>query len=119
MKKTWIAAVVDFFLMGPGTPYNGRRKALGIALTLSALALTYVERSLQETAPGLYPIMFGAAFLMNRFFDYDGYTEAKAINAGVMGHYSIRGSGRPNRENSAALTKVVTSTSLAASTVNT
>jgi len=36
--------------------------------------------NLQTAAPNLYPIMFGAVFLMNCFFAYDGYTEAQAIN---------------------------------------
>ncbi len=80
MKKPWIAAVLNFFLMGAGTFYNGRRRALGIALTVGAIALTYVELNLQEAAPDLFPIMFGAVFLMNAFFAYDGYTEAQHIN---------------------------------------
>lgn len=80
MKRPWIAAVLNFFFMGLGTLYNGRRRALGAALTLGALALTYVELSLQTAAPNLYPIMFGAVFVMNCFFAYDGYTEAQAIN---------------------------------------
>ncbi|MBI3241892.1 MAG: hypothetical protein HYZ49_06305 [Chloroflexi bacterium] len=81
MKNPWIAGILNFFLMGAGTLYNGRRRALGIALTLGALALTYVELNLQTAAPALYPIMFGAVFLMNCFFAYDGFTEAKAISA--------------------------------------
>ncbi len=80
MKNPWIAAVLNFFLMGAGTLYNGRRRAVGIALTLGALALTYVELNLQTAAPALYPIMFGAVFVINSLLAYDGYTEAKAIN---------------------------------------
>ncbi len=83
MKKPWLAAVLNFFFMGPGTLYNGKRKALGIALTIGALVLTYVEMQLQTVAPALFPIMFGAVFLMNVFFAYDGYTEAQALNRGV------------------------------------
>jgi hypothetical protein len=80
MKNPWIAAVLNFFFMGLGTLYIGRRKALGIALTLGALALTYVEMNLKAGSPGLYPIMFGAVFLMNALFAYDGYTEAKSVS---------------------------------------
>lgn len=80
MKNPWIAAVLNFFLMGAGTFYNGRRRAVGIALTLGALALTYVELNLQTAVPSLYPIMFGAVFVINSLLAYDGYTEAKAIN---------------------------------------
>ena len=67
--------------MGPGTFYNGRRKAVGVGLTIGALVLTWVEFQLRVAAPELYPIMFGAVFFMNIFFAYDGFTEAKAINA--------------------------------------
>lgn len=80
MKNPWIAAILNFFLMGAGTLYNGKRKAVGIALTVGALLLTYVELNLQSAAPGLYPIMFGAVFVINTLLAYDGYTEAKALN---------------------------------------
>ncbi len=80
MKKPWLAALLNFFFMGPGTLYNGRRKAFGIALTVGAIALTYVELQLQTAAPDLYPIMFAAVFLLNTFFAIDGYNEAKTIN---------------------------------------
>lgn len=81
MKNPWIAAVLNFFFMGAGTLYLGRRRALGIALTLGALALTYVELNLQTAAPGLFPIMFAAVFLMNTLFAIDGYQEALALRA--------------------------------------
>ncbi len=82
MKKPWISAVLNFFFMGPGTLYNGKRKALGIGLTIGALVLTWLEFQVKVVAPDLYPIMFGTVLFMNIFFAYDGYTEAKAINEG-------------------------------------
>lgn len=82
MKRPWLAAVLNFFLMGAGTLYNGKRKALGIGLTIGALVLTWIEFQVQTAAPSLYPIMFGTVFFMNIFFAYDGFTEAKAINEG-------------------------------------
>ncbi len=81
MKNPWISAVLNFFFMGPGTLYNGRRKALGIGLTIGALVLTWIEFQVKAVAPNLYPIMFGTVFFMNVFFAYDGFAEAKAINA--------------------------------------
>ncbi len=81
MKNPWIAAVLNFFLMGAGTFYNGRRKAVGVALTIGAILLTYVEFGIQNIAPTHYWIMFGAVFLVNTFLAIDGYNEAKAINA--------------------------------------
>jgi uncharacterized membrane protein len=84
MKRPWLAALLNFFFMGPGTLYNGRRKLFGAALTVGAIALTYVEFGLQDLNQTLWAIMFGAIFLMNTFFAIDGWREAKAINAGAM-----------------------------------
>jgi len=81
MKQPWLAALLNFFLMGLGTAYNGRRVPLGLALTVGAGLLTYVEMHLQTAAPQLYWYMFGAVFLNNTFLAIDGWTEATAINA--------------------------------------
>ncbi len=79
MKKPWLAALLNFFFMGPGTLYVGERKLFGAALTLAAIALTYVELQLQTQNPLLHHVMFVAVFVMNTFFALDGYREAKAI----------------------------------------
>ena len=76
-KNPWIAAVLNFFFMGLGTLYIGRRKLLGAGLTLAALVLTYVEMQVKGAAPALYPIMFGAVFVANTVLAIDGYNEAK------------------------------------------
>ena len=78
-KMPWLAALLNFFLMGLGTAYNGRRVPLGLALTVGACLLTYVEQNLQGV---LYWVMFGAVLLNNTFLAIDGFSEAAAINAG-------------------------------------
>ncbi|WP_420627899.1 hypothetical protein [Candidatus Leptofilum sp.] len=78
-KNPWIAAILNFFFMGLGTLYNGRRKLLGIGLTVAAVVLTYVELQLQTAAPSLFPIMFAAVFVANTVLAIDGYNEAKAM----------------------------------------
>lgn len=80
MKRPWLAALLNFFFMGPGTLYVGERKLFGAALTLGAIALTWVELNVQTQAPSLYPVMFGTVFVMNTFFALDGWREAKALN---------------------------------------
>jgi len=80
MKNPWIAAILNFFFAGPGYIYNGRRSMLGIALTIGALILTYVELQLQTEAPSLFPLMFGAVFLINTFLAVDAYQEAKMLS---------------------------------------
>lgn len=84
MKRPWLAAVLNFFFMGPGTFYNGRRKTVGALLTLGALGLTYAESQLQSAAPGVFPIVFVSVFVINTALAYDGYSEAKAINQGMQ-----------------------------------
>jgi hypothetical protein len=76
-KNPWIAAVLNFFFMGLGTLYIGRRKLTGLGLTLGAIVLTYVELQLQTAAPALYPLMFGAVLVANTVLAIDGYNEAK------------------------------------------
>jgi hypothetical protein len=76
-KNPWIAAVLNFFFMGLGTLYIGRRKLTGLGLTIGALVLTYVELQLRTAAPELYPLMFGAVFVANTVLAIDGYNEAK------------------------------------------
>lgn len=80
-KNPWIAAVLNFFLMGAGTLYNGKRPITGVGLTLAALVLTYVELNLQTVAPALFPFMFGAVFVANTVLAIDGYREAQMISA--------------------------------------
>jgi hypothetical protein len=75
---------LNFFLMGAGTAYNGRRMAVGIGLTIGAIALTYVEMNLQPLSAQLYRVMFGTVLMINAFLAYDGYSEAVAINAKRM-----------------------------------
>lgn len=81
MKNPIISAVLNFFFMGLGTLYNGRRKLTGIGLTIAAIVLTYVEFSIQPLSSNLYWTMFAAIFVANTVLAIDGYQEAKAINA--------------------------------------
>ena len=64
MKNPWIAAIGNFFFMGLGTLYIGKRRALGLGLTIGALVLSWLEFQVKAAAPSLYPIMFGTVFFM-------------------------------------------------------
>lgn len=75
-KNPWIAAVLNFFFMGLGTLYIGRRRLTGLGLTVAAIILTFVELQLQTAAPALFPLMFGAVFIANTVLAIDGYQEA-------------------------------------------
>lgn len=89
MKKPWLAALLNFFFMGPGYIYNGQRTLLGIGWTLTALLLTAVEQApihgngltLQVASPTAFALMFVGVFLGNACFAVDGYREARALNA--------------------------------------
>ena len=88
-KRPWLAAALNFFFMGPGYVYNGRRVGLGIGWTLAAIALTVVEQApvfvgganLHSASPIAFGLMFVAVFVANTCFAIDGYREAKALNA--------------------------------------
>ncbi|MCG8573847.1 MAG: hypothetical protein MI810_03090 [Flavobacteriales bacterium] len=80
MKKPWISTLLNFFFMGPGYIYNGKRPLLGVFWTVAAIGLTYVELQIQEIDMTLYGIMFASVFVANTCFAIDGYREAKALN---------------------------------------
>ncbi|WP_420642819.1 hypothetical protein [Candidatus Leptofilum sp.] len=79
-KNPWVAAVLNFFFLGLGTLYNGRRKLTGIGLTVTAVVFIYVENQLRTVAPTLFPIMFGAVFVAATVLAIDAYNEAKAMS---------------------------------------
>lgn len=79
-KKTWLAAVLNFFFMGAGYLYNGNRKGLGIGLTVASFGLTFVEFGIQPLDMKLYGIMFATVLLANAFLAIDAFQEAKMIN---------------------------------------
>ncbi|MBI2415536.1 MAG: hypothetical protein HYV33_02620 [Candidatus Kerfeldbacteria bacterium] len=83
MKKPWLAGLLNFFFMGLGTLYLGKRKPFGLVLTLGSFALTYVELSLKAVDINLYWIMFATVFVMNVLFTLDALREAKEINTAV------------------------------------
>lgn len=79
-KNPWIAAALNFFLMGAGYVYNGERVPLGAALTASSIGLTYTEMNLQKYDQTLYWTMFASVFLANTFLAMDAYQEAERLN---------------------------------------
>jgi hypothetical protein len=88
MKKPIVAAALNFFFMGPGYIYNGKRALLGVGWTITAILLTIVEqapifaegKNLQQISPLAFGLMFVAVFLGNTMFAIDGFREAKALN---------------------------------------
>ena len=85
MKMPWLAAMLNFFFMGLGTLYLGRRKAFGAGLTIAAGLLTWVELSLRPLNPTLWAAMFAAVFLANTCFALDALSEARTVNGTARG----------------------------------
>lgn len=89
MKKPWLAAVLNFFFMGIGYLYNGKKKVLGVLLSLSAIGLTYVENfhtfsdgnALQAHDSNAFIVLFACVFLANTGLALDAWEEAKNINS--------------------------------------
>ena len=76
-KIPWLSAILNFFFMGLGYIYNGKRGVLGIGFTIGAIILTYVELTLKTVSPSLYQMMFIGVFIINVCFAIDAYNEAK------------------------------------------
>ena len=89
MKKPWLSAILNFFFMGLGYLYNGKRMLTGALLTLAALGLTYLENfykfadgnAFQAHDSNAFTILFACVFIINTGLAIDGYKEAKEINA--------------------------------------
>ena len=89
MKKPIVAALLNFFFMGPGYIYNGKRALFGAGLTVTAILLTIVEQApvfaggkgLMDVSPVAFGLMFVGVFLGNTMLAIDGFQEAKSINS--------------------------------------
>jgi len=88
MKLPWLSAILNFFFMGLGYVYNGKRKLAGLFLTLAAIGLTYVE-NIHQFADGnplsghdstAFMVLFASVFAANTGLAIDAYREAKALN---------------------------------------
>ena len=80
-KQPWLAAILNFFLLGLGTVYNGKRVLTGILVTLGAIGATYFELQVKTAAPELYNYMFASVFLIAIGMAVDGWKEAKMMNS--------------------------------------
>lgn len=75
--------------MGLGYLYNGKKKLLGLLLTISAIGLTYVENfhefsdgnNLQATNSAAFMILFACVLIGNFGLAIDAFKEAKEINS--------------------------------------
>jgi len=83
MKKkiAWLSALLNFFTLGVGTIYNGKRVFVGVCMFIGAGLATYVEFSIKTAAPELYNFMFAGFFLLGVGMAIDGYQEAKKQNS--------------------------------------
>lgn len=80
MKKPILAFILNFFLLGLGYVYNGKRKTVGTVLILGSLVAIYVELQLKSSASTLYAYHVMALFLFGSALGGDAYREAKSIN---------------------------------------
>ncbi len=89
MKKPWLSAILNFFFMGLGYVYNGKRMVPGVLLSLAAIGLTYLEQfhvfsdgsALRTHDSTAFAIMFTCVFLANTGLAIDAYRESTSINA--------------------------------------
>ena len=89
MKKAWLSGILNFFFMGLGYLYNGKKKLLGALLTIVAIGLTYLENffvfpdgnSLMAHNSSAFMLLFGCVFIANTGLAIDAFQEAKTINS--------------------------------------
>ena len=89
MKKPWLSALLNFFFMGLGYLYNGKRLLLGALLTIAAVGLSYIEQvhvfsdgqTLQGHDSTAFGIMLACVLIANTGLALDGFKEAKAMNS--------------------------------------
>jgi len=83
MKNPWIAAILNLFLFGGGYLYNGKRKALGIALILAWILIRWGEITifLTNLVFEKWLVLFVGLIVLMVSLAADAYSEAKTINA--------------------------------------
>lgn len=88
-KNPWVAAALNFLVMGGGYVYNGERVPFGIGLTAAGLGMNVVELSLwnqalnENTNQVLTYTMATSFLLASTMLAIDAYQEAERINAAL------------------------------------
>lgn len=77
MKNRWVAAILNFFTLGLGTVYVGKRMGFGLLMFVAAGLMAYVEFSLKAQAPALYMYQFVGFLIAAVATAWDGYKEAR------------------------------------------
>lgn len=78
-KHAWLAGLLNFFTLGLGYIYNGKRVLFGVLVLIGAGLAAYVEFSLKAAAPALYPYSFASFLILAVATAIDGYKEAKMM----------------------------------------
>lgn len=80
-KNPWLAAILNFFTLGGGTLYNGRRMAAGAGLLVGGGLLRYGEVSVAPLTTGstntLWIILVSGLAIVQIGMAIDAYREAK------------------------------------------
>ncbi len=77
-KNIVLAGILNFFLLGAGYIYSGKRVVTGIFLTLGAILLTYLEQVMLESDSDEFKVTFVAVFLLAVGTTYDVVNEIKS-----------------------------------------
>ena len=77
-KYVIVAGILNFFLLGAGYIYTGKRVVTGIFLTLGAILLTYLEQVMLDSGSDEFMVTFAAVFLLAVGTTYDVVNEIKS-----------------------------------------
>jgi uncharacterized membrane protein len=82
-KRPWLAALLNFLLLGLGYVYNGKRTFLGVGLIIATFvsAMAYMLTPFPANLAASVLVIYVISDLMfSLLFAYDAYTEAQGMS---------------------------------------
>jgi len=79
-KSPWLAAILNFLLIGLGYVYVGKRIGFGIALVLWSVIVYGATMSTPMFYLQMSPLILLDSFVFSVLFAYDGYKTAQEVN---------------------------------------
>lgn len=80
-KKAWLAALLNFFFVGVGYFYNGKRIALGLGLILAGSGLVLLILSFYSVGHSFNGTLYLFLLIGNVLLGIDAYEETKGMNS--------------------------------------
>ena len=85
-KNPYLAAFLNLLFFGAGYIYNGKRVLFGVLITIALWVTQYgeIQIFLGNESPAHWAFIIGGLVFAKLILAYDGFVEAKSINAGSV-----------------------------------